>query len=111
MSSTENQTLIKSVLVQRITDSNPHLFVRDVERIVSTIFNEITNSLAHGKRVELRGFGAFSVQHRKSRIGRNPRSGESVNVAEKYIPRFKTGKELRVKLKSRTNLSEPKKEE
>jgi len=111
MSSEENQTLIKSVLVQRITDSNPHLFVRDVERIVSTIFNEITNSLAHGKRVELRGFGAFSVQHRKSRIGRNPRTGDAVNVEEKFIPRFKTGKELRVKLNSKNNASQPKQNE
>ena len=91
-------SLIKSKLIQNITDSNPHLFVRDVERIVNTIFNEITQSLAEGKRVELRGFGAFSVQHRKERTGRNPRTGESVHVEEKYIPRFKTGKELRNKL-------------
>ena len=58
-------SLIKSKLIQNITEANPHLFVRDVERIVNTIFNEITQSLAEGKRVELRGFGAFSVQHRK----------------------------------------------
>ena len=99
-------SLIKSKLIQSITDSNPHLFVRDVERIVNTIFNEITQSLADGRRVELRGFGAFSVQHRKKRIGRNPRTGESVNVDEKFIPRFKTGKELRLKLNNKVS-SEP----
>ena len=104
-------SLIKSQLIQNITEANPHLFVRDVERIVNTIFNEISNSLASGKRVELRGFGAFSVQHRKERIGRNPRTGESVNVEEKYIPRFKTGKELRLKLNSEKNASDYQKEE
>jgi len=104
-------SLIKSQLIQKITEANPHLFVRDVERIVNTIFNEISNSLASGKRVELRGFGAFSVQHRKERIGRNPRTGESVNVEEKYIPRFKTGKELRLKLNSEKNASDNQREE
>ena len=96
-------SLIKSKLIQNITEANPHLFVRDVERIVNTIFNEITQSLAEGKRVELRGFGAFSVQHRKERAGRNPRTGEAVQVEEKFIPRFKTGKELRLKLNSKNN--------
>ena len=104
-------SLIKSQLIQNITEANPHLFVRDVERIVNTIFNEISNSLASGKRVELRGFGAFSVQHRKERVGRNPRTGESVNVEEKYIPRFKTGKELRLKLNSEKNASDNQREE
>ena len=104
-------SLIKSQLIQNITEANPHLFVRDVERIVNTIFNEISNSLASGKRVELRGFGAFSVQHRKQRIGRNPRTGASVNVEEKYIPRFKTGKELRLKLNPEKNASENQREE
>ena len=98
-------SLIKSKLIQHITEANPHLFVRDVERIVNTIFNEITHSLAEGKRVELRGFGAFSVQHRKERTGRNPRTGEAVQVDEKFIPRFKTGKELRLKLNSKNNIS------
>ena len=99
-------SLIKSKLIQNITDSNTHLFVRDVERIVNTIFNAITQSLADGKRVELRGFGAFSVQHRAARVGRNPRSGESVNIQEKWIPRFKTGKELRLRLNNKVS-SEP----
>jgi integration host factor subunit beta len=98
-------SLIKSQLIQNITDANPHLFVRDVERIVNTIFNEITNSLSEGNRVELRGFGAFSVQHRKARIGRNPKTGEAVEVEEKFIPRFKTGKEMRIKLNSKNNIS------
>ena len=98
-------SLIKSQLIQNITDANPHLFVRDVERIVNTLFNEITNSLAEGNRVELRGFGAFSVQHRKARIGRNPKTGEAVEVEEKFIPRFKTGKEMRIKLNSKNNIS------
>ena len=95
-------SLIKSKLIQNITEANPHLFVRDVERIVNTIFNEITQSLADGRRVELRGFGAFSVQHRKQSTGRNPRT-EAVNVDEKFIPRFKTGKELRLKLNNKEN--------
>ena len=99
-------SLIKSKLIEKLTDQNNHLFTRDLERVVNTIFNEITQSLADGKRVELRGFGAFSVQHRAARVGRNPRSGESVHVEEKYIPRFKTGKELRLKLNNRIS-SEP----
>ena len=93
-------SLIKSQLIQNITDQNPHLYIKDVERIVNTIFSEITKSLADGRRVELRGFGAFSVHKRKERIGRNPRTGDAVNVSEKYIPRFKSGKELRIKLNS-----------
>ena len=99
-------SLIKSKLIEKLTTQNNHLFTRDLERVVNTIFNEITQSLADGKRVELRGFGAFSVQHRAARVGRNPRSGESVHVEEKYIPRFKTGKELRLKLNNRIS-SEP----
>ena len=99
-------SLIKSKLIEKLTAQNNHLFTRDLERVVNTIFNEITQSLADGKRVELRGFGAFSVQHRAARVGRNPRSGESVNVEEKKIPRFKTGKELRLKLNNKVS-SEP----
>ena len=93
-------SLIKSQLVQNITDQNPHLYIKDVERIINSIFSEITKSLAEGRRVELRGFGAFSVQKSKERIGRNPRTGDAVNVSAKYIPRFKQGKELRIKLNS-----------
>ncbi len=90
--------MIKSELILRLAASNPHLYQRDVERIVSTIFQEIADALARGDRVELRGFGAFSVKHRPSRVGRNPRTGEAVDVAEKSVPFFKTGKELREKL-------------
>ncbi|HJN24760.1 MAG TPA: integration host factor subunit beta [Rhodospirillales bacterium] len=90
--------MTKSELIQRLADANPHLYQRDVERIVTTIFDEITTALANGDRVELRGFGAFSVKERGSRVGRNPRTGEAVNVTAKHIPYFKTGKQLREKL-------------
>ena len=90
--------MTKSDLILRLAERNPHLFQRDIERIVATILDEITAALARGDRVELRGFGAFSVKHRGARIGRNPRTGESVSVAEKVVPYFKTGKELRERL-------------
>lgn len=90
--------MIKSELIARLVEANPHLYQRDVERIVNTIFEEITDTLAKGNRVELRGFGAFSVKHRPARIGRNPRTGDTVNVPEKYVPYFKTGKDLRERL-------------
>ena len=90
--------MTKSELIQRIAEINPHLYHRDVERIVTTIFDEISEALARGERVELRGFGAFSVKRRDARIGRNPRTGEAVHVAEKHIPFFKTGKLLRERL-------------
>ena len=90
--------MIRSELIQKIADENPHLFQRDVERIVNTIFEEITDALANGDRVELRGFGAFSVKTRDARVGRNPRTGEAVNVEQKKVPFFKTGKLLRERL-------------
>ncbi len=90
--------MTKSELIQRIAELNPHLYQRDVERIVSTIFDEIADALARGDRVELRGFGAFSVKERGARIGRNPRTGAAVQVSEKSIPFFKTGKQLRERL-------------
>ena len=90
--------MIKSELIQRLTEENPHLYHRDVERIVSTVFDEIAGALASGDRVELRGFGAFSVKKRDARMGRNPRTGESVPVPEKHVPFLKTGKELRLRL-------------
>ena len=93
--------MIRSELIQKLADENPHLFRRDVERIVNTIFDEITETMARGDRVELRGFGAFSVKKRDSRIGRNPRTGASVSVAEKHVPFFKTGKLLRDRLNGR----------
>ncbi len=90
--------MIKSELVQIITDQNPHLYQRDVENIINAIFEEISEALAQGNRVELRGFGAFSVKNRAARIGRNPRTGERVEVEEKWVPFFKTGKDLRDRL-------------
>ena len=90
--------MIKSEIVQHIADKNPHLYQRDVERIVNVILDEIIASLARGDRVELRGFGAFTVKHRAARQGRNPRTGETVFVDEKFVPFFKTGKELRERL-------------
>lgn len=90
--------MIRSELVQMIADENPHLYQRDVERIVATIFDEIIEAMARGDRVELRGFGAFSVKQRDARVGRNPRTGESVSVEEKHVPFFKTGKLLRDRL-------------
>jgi len=87
--------MTKSELIARLAEANPHLYHRDIERIVTTIFDEITAALADGDRVELRGFGAFSVKERDSRLGRNPRTGDSVDVPAKYIPYFKTGKQLR----------------
>jgi len=90
--------MTKSELIARLAAANPHLYQRDMERIVTTIFEEITSALARGDRVELRGFGAFSVKERGSRTGRNPRTGEAVSVSAKYIPYFKTGKELREKI-------------
>jgi len=92
------RSMTKSELIARIGELNPHLFHRDVERIVSTIFEEISAALARGDRVELRGFGAFSVKQREARLGRNPRTGASVAVARKAIPFFKTGKQLRERL-------------
>ena len=90
--------MIKSELVQRISERNPHLYLRDVENIVNSILDEITDALARGDRVELRGFGAFSVKRRDARLGRNPRTGAHVPVDEKAVPFFKTGKEMRERL-------------
>ncbi len=90
--------MIKSELIQQIAENNPHLYQRDVERIVSTLFEEITAALARGDRVELRGFGAFSVKKRDARMGRNPRTGAAVPVPEKTVPFFKAGKELRERM-------------
>lgn len=90
--------MVKSELIARLAELNPHLYQRDVERIVSTIFDEISMALARGDRVELRGFGTFSVKQRQPRTARNPRTGQAVHVGEKHIPFFKTGKELRERL-------------
>ena len=91
-------SMIKSELVQRIAGQNPHLYQRDIENIVNAVLGEITSALARGDRVELRGFGAFSVKHRPARTGRNPRTGAHVSVDQKSVPFFKTGKEMRERL-------------
>jgi integration host factor subunit beta len=90
--------MTKSDLIQRLSELNPHLVHRDVEKIVNTVFEEIAAALAEGNRVELRGFGAFSVKERNARTGRNPRTGDAVEVVAKRVPYFKTGKELRERL-------------
>ena len=87
--------MTRSELIAELTSANPHLLSRDMELIVTTIFDEITAALARGERVELRGFGAFTVKRRDARTGRNPRTGEAVPVHEKAVPFFKAGKELR----------------
>lgn len=94
--------MTKSELIQRLAERNPHLYHRDVERIVSSIFDEIGVALTRGDRVELRGFGAFSVKEREGRVGRNPRTGEAVEVEDKYVPFFKAGKALREFINSKT---------
>ena len=99
----EHLVMTKSELILRLAEQNPHLYQRDVERIVSTVFDEISAALSQGDRVELRGFGAFSVKARDARIGRNPRTGEAVAVAEKFVPFFKAGKDLRERLNEKND--------
>ena len=96
-------SMTKSELMLRIGELNPHLHHRDVERIVATIFDEIATALARGDRVELRGFGAFSVRHRDASSGRNPRTGATVEVSRKVIPFFRTGKQLSARLNGAQN--------
>jgi integration host factor subunit beta len=90
--------MIRSELIQKIADANPDLSQKVAEKVVQTVFDEIITALANGDRVELRGFGAFSVKARDARVGRNPRTGEAVKVDDKKVPFFKTGKLLRDRL-------------
>ncbi|MDD3020171.1 MAG: integration host factor subunit beta [Alphaproteobacteria bacterium] len=90
--------MTRSELIQVLAERNPHLYLRDIEKVVDAFFGGITDALVKGDRVELRGFGTFSVKERAARVGRNPRTGESVSVDEKRLPFFKTGKELRERL-------------
>jgi len=90
--------MIRSELIAKVAEENPDLQYKDAERIIATFFNEISNALSRGDRVELRGFGSFSVKKREARRARNPKSGESVDVPAKHVPYFKTGKELRDRL-------------
>lgn len=93
--------MTKSELIAELASANPHLLSRDIELIVSTVFDEIIAALSRGARVELRGFGAFTVKRRDARTGRNPRTGESVAVDQKMVPFFKAGKELRERVNQR----------
>lgn len=95
--------MTKSELIQKLADAYPHLYHKDVERIVRVVFEEITSALERGDRVELRGFGTFTVKHRDARIGRNPRTGATVHVEPKAVPFFKTGKQLRESVNSGSN--------
>jgi integration host factor subunit beta len=90
--------MLKSELIERIAEQNPHLYQRDVEIIVNTILGTITAGLARGDRVELRGFGMFTVKKRNARTGRNPRNGEQVPVSEKRVPAFKPSQDMHRRL-------------
>ena len=90
--------MTKSELIARLAEQNPTLYHRDIERLVNTVFDTITTALVEGNRVELRGFGAFSIRERKARLGRNPRTGEAVNVDAKRMPFFKMGKGMKERL-------------
>ena len=90
--------MTKSELIARLAAQNPSLYHRDIERLVNTIFDTITEALVVGDRVELRGFGAFSLREREGRMGRNPRTGEAVSVNAKRMPFFKMGKGMRERL-------------
>jgi integration host factor subunit beta len=90
--------MIKSELIAALARENPHLTQKDIERVVSTILENMIGSLEGGGRVELRGFGALSVRDRPARSGRNPRTGATVKVRAKHVPFFKAGKELRARL-------------
>ena len=94
--------MTRSELIAGLAEDNPHLTMSDVEKIVSALFDEMTSALARGERVELRGFGAFTVKRRQARSGRNPRTGEAVEVAQKSVPFFKAGKELRERINKPT---------
>jgi integration host factor subunit beta len=90
--------MIKSELIEKLAAENRHLTPGEVERVVNVILGGMTDALAEGGRVEIRGFGAFSVRDRPARAGRNPRTGEAVDVPAKSVPFFKSGKELRERL-------------
>jgi integration host factor subunit beta len=87
--------MTKSELISRLADRYPQLVTKDAEFAVKTILDAMTRTLAEGRRIEIRGFGTFALSHRPPRIGRNPKSGERVQVPEKRVPHFKPGKELR----------------
>ncbi|MGY6550655.1 MAG: integration host factor subunit beta [Erythrobacter sp.] len=90
--------MIRSELLQELQKDNPELRAEEIEQVVDIFFDEIAQRLAEGGRVELRGFGAFSTREREARTGRNPRTGETVEVSAKRVPYFKAGKEIRERL-------------
>ena len=90
--------MIKSSLIKKLLKNNPHLIQKDIEVIVDTVLENIGETLSSNGRVEIRGFGSFSLNHRPARLGRNPKTGEKVNVPEKFVPHFKPGKELKIKV-------------
>jgi integration host factor subunit beta len=94
----EASALIRSELVQKLCEDHPDLTIKEIERVVSAFFDSIIAQLQNGGRVELRGFGAFSTRERDARKGRNPRTGDAVDVAAKRVPYFKPGKEMRERL-------------
>lgn len=87
--------MTKSGLIERVAEQTPHISKKDTEVVVNTIFDSMTEALRNGERIEIRGFGSFGLNYRPARTGRNPKSGERVQVPEKYVPHFKAGKELR----------------
>ncbi len=93
--------MTKAELIRLLADDNPTLYLRDIERVVGTIFDRISTAMANGDRIEIRGFGSFTVKKRTARTGRNPRTGEAVDVPEKRLPAFKTGKQLQGRLNGR----------
>ena len=99
--------MIKSELVLKLAEQNPHLYQRDIEQVVNAILDTIADALARGDRIELRGFGAFSVKRRDARIGRDPRTGEAVSVSQKVVPVFKTGKEMHKRLNASRKSTAP----
>ncbi len=90
--------MIKSEMVQKIANANQHLSFKEVEQIVNVIFEEIVQALSRGDRVELRGFGTFSVKHRQPKKARNPGTGEIIYLDERYVPTFKPAKKMRLKV-------------
>ncbi len=94
--------MTKSELIERLAASQGQLSAKDVELVVKTILEHMAQSLAKGERIEIRGFGSFSLHRRSPRVGRNPKTGESVQLGEKYVPHFKPGKELRQRVNEST---------
>ena len=95
--------MTKSKLIEILLQEQPHLKLEDVELAVKTILDLMSQSLADGERIEIRGFGSFCLHYRPPRIGRNPKSGEPVNLSEKHVPHFKPGKQLRERVNNQTN--------